>query len=41
MKVPINNGNIKITSNYGNRQYYYKGKLARTVLINEKKWKYY
>lgn len=29
MKVPINNGNIKITSNYGNRQYYYKGKLIK------------
>ena len=29
MQVPINNGNIKITSNYGNRQYYYKGKLIK------------
>ena len=29
MQVPINNGNIKITSNYGNRKYYYKGKLIK------------
>lgn len=29
MQVPINNGNIKITSYYGNRQYYYQGKLIK------------
>ena len=29
MKVPINSENIKITSYYGNRQYYYKGKLIK------------
>ena len=29
MQAPINNGNIKITSNYGNRKYYYKGKLIK------------
>ena len=27
MKVPINSENIKITSRYGNRQYYYQGIL--------------
>ena len=29
MQVPINNENIKITSYYGNRQYYYQGKLIK------------
>lgn len=29
MQVPINSGNIKITSYYGNRQYYYQGKLIK------------
>ena len=29
MQVPINNENIKITSYYGNRQYYYQGKLVK------------
>lgn len=29
MKVPINSENIKITSYYGNRQYYYQGKLIK------------
>ena len=29
MQVPINSGNIKITSYYGNRQYYYQGKLVK------------
>ena len=29
MKVPINSENIKITSRYGNRQYYYQGKLIK------------
>ena len=29
MQVPINSENIKITSYYGNRQYYYKGKLIK------------
>ena len=29
MQVPINNENIKITSYYGNRQYYYRGKLIK------------
>lgn len=29
MKVPINNENIRITSYYGNRQYYYQGKLIK------------
>ena len=29
MQAPINSGNIKITSYYGNRQYYYQGKLIK------------
>ena len=29
MKVPINSENIKITSRYGNRKYYYQGKLVK------------
>ena len=29
MKVPINSENIKITSRYGNRKYYYQGKLIK------------
>lgn len=29
MKIPINSENIKITSYYGNRQYYYQGKLIK------------
>ena len=29
MRVPINSENIRITSYYGNRQYYYKGKLIK------------
>ena len=29
MQVPINSENIKITSYYGNRQYYYQGKLIK------------
>ena len=29
MKTPINSENIKITSYYGNRQYYYQGKLIK------------
>ena len=29
MQVPINSGNIKITSYYGNRQYYYQSKLIK------------
>lgn len=29
MLVPINSGNIKITSYYGNRQYYYQGRLIK------------
>lgn len=29
MKVPINSENIRITSYYGNRQYYYQGKLIK------------
>ena len=29
MKVPINSENIRITSYYGNRQYYYQGKLVK------------
>ena len=29
MQVPINSRNIKITSNYGNRKYYYQGKLIK------------
>ena len=29
MKVPINSENIKITSRYGNRKYFYQGKLIK------------
>lgn len=29
MRVPMNSKNIRITSNYGNRQYYYQGKLIK------------
>ena len=29
MQVPINSGSINITSYYGNRQYYYQGKLVK------------
>lgn len=29
MQVPINSGSIKITSYYGNRQYYYQGRLIK------------
>ena len=29
MQVPMNSENIKITSYYGNRQYYYQGKLIK------------
>ena len=28
MEIPIKTNKIIITSKYGNRQYYYKGKLA-------------
>lgn len=29
MKIPINSEKVHITSNYGNRQYYYQGKLVK------------
>ena len=45
MKVPLNSEKVIITSNYGNREYYYQGKLvknyenehsiARTVFHNK------